>query len=153
VNGQRLSDETADIFRLAADPGRLLSCVTNDAGEKKWRDLFVVHAGEGDGPYAAMETFVDGYEFSFLPGADDVKSLLHHLLALNDSPPEPDAPLVTLNLTAYAALLAAADALQATRLRTRLARTEPAKPVLTPNRGTSPPLPIWRGLPAGWERA
>ena len=65
-SGQQLSDEGAETLRLAADPARMLSCIVNVAGEKRWRELLVLHAEEAEGPFVVLEIHDEKYDNSVL---------------------------------------------------------------------------------------
>ncbi|RPI28245.1 MAG: zinc ribbon domain-containing protein [Acidobacteria bacterium] len=131
--GQQLSDDAAKTLRLAADPAGMLSCTVNAAGDATWTEVLLLHGGAPDGPFVALQTQDGKYDLTLLPRTVEAISLVESVLGLPDFSRHPDTPSVTLNLVAYAAFLATADAQQTTWLRTRLARTPPAIPVLTPD--------------------
>jgi hypothetical protein len=130
-SGQRLMHSISEALHLAANPGRMLSCLVNTSGEPAWKEVKFFQAKEAEGPFVALDKHDDRYDFALLPGVNEAETYIGQLLGLTELSAQPDGPEVALSLAAYIALLAGADALQTTHLRVRLGRSRPAKPVLT----------------------
>jgi hypothetical protein len=130
--GGRLIPEFAEILAILIDPKRQVSCVANTAGEAQWEDHRFFSAIPSSGAFVHFEKRDGEYKFVRFPSAADAAAHVSSVLEPLDITARPERDEIVLDLRAYAALLAGADAVQATALRARLARAAPAKPVLTP---------------------
>jgi hypothetical protein len=106
--------------------------MVNTSGEPDWKEVNFFHAEAAEGLLVTLERREKGYDFVLLPDVKETVLHVSQMLSLPELPTQPDALAVTLDLFAFAALVAGADAVQATALRARLARVHSAKPILTP---------------------
>jgi hypothetical protein len=129
----RLTGLAADTLRVAADPAHVVIVTANRAGQEAWIAALLLRGGEGE--TFVMQAGVDGggVDFAVLPTLSQATVLVDELLDLTAyGPGSGGSASVDLSLSAFAALLAAADAAQETRLAAVLARdTEPEPPQLT----------------------
>ena len=129
-DGQRLTDEAEAMLRVAADPARMLSVVSNQAGRAEWMEAVLVHSA-GEGPFVSVGSRDGGFDLALLPTVTQAAVLLDDLLGLTALTSQPGERPFELKLCGYAAALAAADALQSARLQARLARTAQPVPQLS----------------------
>jgi hypothetical protein len=130
-DGKGLTAEAAAALRAAAAPRRLVSVLFNRAGTPVWHQALFTH-GTDDGPYVSQTAKAGVFDFAVLPSATQATVLVDEMLGLTAMAAKPGGAPYNLWLSGYAALLAAADALQTARLKARLARTPQPQPVFTP---------------------
>jgi hypothetical protein len=128
----RLIPEFSEILEVVIDPKRQVSCVLNIAGEPRWETHQFFDAIPSKGAFVGFEKCDGEYKLVPLRGAADAATHASSLFELPDNAATPGRNEIVLDLAGYAALLAGADAVQATALRARLARAPTVKPVLTP---------------------
>lgn len=129
-----LRAEAAAALAAAADPRRSLTIVTNRAGRPEWTEaVFVSGADDEDGasPHVAQSIHEGEIDLALLPTAAQALVTADDLLQLSALPARPGSKALTLDLPAYAALLAVADLLQQARLEARLARERQPLPLIT----------------------
>ncbi|MEV4239532.1 MULTISPECIES: SH3 domain-containing protein [unclassified Nocardia] len=112
----RLTGPAKEALRIAADPAHTTAITANHVGQDDWtaalvlrgdeHDTFVMQAGSGDG----------GFDFTVVPTLTQATMLIDQLLDLTSYGPGFASPPIDLDLIAFAALLAAADAAQEGRL-------------------------------------
>lgn len=131
-DGQRLTPDAEAALHIVVAPGHLLSIVLNRAGQADWREV-LFFAGTGAGPHVAVAKTNTQFDLALLPLEAQATVLIDDLFGFTALPAAPGHKLVALDLTGYAAILAAADLVQAARLQERTSRGEiqPA-PVITP---------------------
>jgi hypothetical protein len=128
----RLIPEFSEILEVVIDPKRRVSCVSNIAGEPQWKEHRFFNAKTSRGAFVGLEKRNGEYKFVRFPSAADAAAHVGSVFELPDIAAGSERDEIVLELPSYAALLAGADAVQATALRARLARAPVAKPVLTP---------------------
>lgn len=115
------------------NPSWMLTCDITRAGEYKPSRVAMLQASGQSGSYIALAEHPpspDGYESAALRDEHEAASYLVQALAIEPRHGGDDAVTFAIGVDGYAALLAAADVVQAARLRSQLARLQPSKPVL-----------------------
>lgn len=125
-----LTPEVDAALRVAADPKRILSVLTLFAGDASVRQMALVQSNEAS-PVVDQRRYEQGWELMLLPTTAQAVVMLDDLLSLTRLPSQPGGQPIDLDLAGYASLVAAADAMQSSRLQARAART--AVPTLALN--------------------
>lgn len=112
-----------------SSPERMLSVIVNNAGSPTWAEWLI--GSRSDGPYVARNGGPGAVDMSVVPTATQATILIDDLLGVTALVARSSGSAWSLDLPGYAALLAAADALQAARLAARLARSRVPEPELT----------------------
>jgi hypothetical protein len=107
----------------------MLVVESNDAGDPDWHGLEIAQSAVSGQPLVAVSKAGDSYELMVFPDRDAAAAHLVERLGLEPDGQQIGSP-VELGVPGFGALLAAADACQAARLRARLARLAHAKPLL-----------------------
>jgi hypothetical protein len=126
----QLKPEVAATLQVAAAPAQLLSVLVNRAGQPDWQEAIFLK-GRGNLPFVAQSADGELLDLALLPTTTDALLAIDELLGLTDLVAVPSGGLYQLDLGAYAALLATADALQVARLRARLSRQAQPEPVFS----------------------
>jgi hypothetical protein len=125
----RLSGEAFAALQVAANPMRMLAITANRSGSENWIQTEILRGASG-GPCVAHTKQGIRYDFVYLPSPAEAVVLLDELLNVTDLPSPPGAK-IWLSFSAFAALLAAADLLQASDLQSKLSRQAEPVPDLT----------------------
>jgi hypothetical protein len=131
-NGQILPEMAVGLGVLA-NPARTLFCILNTAGQADWRIVCFCQGPGPVGPIISVEKQASRYQLVLYPGITEALADISDMTGLRGPAGSGLTAPLALNMLAFAALLAVADVVQATRLRLRLARSRPAHPVLTPD--------------------
>ncbi|MGY4100162.1 SH3 domain-containing protein [Nocardia sp. R16R-3T] len=112
----RLTRPATGALRIAADPAHTTAITANHAGQDKWTAALVLRGDEDDTFVMQAGTGDDGFDFTVVPTLTQAAMLVDHLLDLTSYGPGFASLPIDLDLIAFAALLAAADAAQEARL-------------------------------------
>ena len=127
----KLTAEATAMLEVLADPLRLLSVTMNRAGSRLWTEASMV-SRESTGPYVLQaDDREGGFDFALLPSQAQALLTIDGMLSLTTLPTKISADTVALDLAAYAAALALSDVMQASLLRSKLARRAQPEPIIT----------------------
>lgn len=116
---------------VAAAPHRMLTAVTNRAGRPAWTEATFLQGATSGGPAVAQSLHANETDLALLPTPAQALVTLDELLAVTDLPARPGDAALSLDLAAFAAVLATADFLQEQRLEARLARQSRPLPAVS----------------------
>jgi SH3-like domain-containing protein len=128
----RMTDDAAATLRVAADPSHVVLVTANRAGQELWAAALLLR--DSDNGMFVMQAGTDqgGFDFAVLPTLAQATVLVDELLDLTAFGSGSGSITVELDLCAFAALLAAADATREARMAAVVARTtDTAPPELT----------------------
>lgn len=125
----KLSKDALTALQVAAKPARMLAVTANRSGGENWVQTEILR-GAGGGPCVAHSKQAGRYDFVYLPSPAEAVVLLDELLNVTDFPSPPGAKIL-MSFSAFTALLAAADLLQASDLQAKLSRQAQPVPDLT----------------------
>ena len=126
----KLTPEAEAAIRVAADPKTALSVIINRPGTTTAGTQSFMR-GEDDTLYAMLAQDGDGWDMALLTSTAQATVAVDDALKLSVLPSDTAKEPLTLDLPAYSALLAGADALEAARLTQRLYRQHSPLPSLT----------------------
>jgi hypothetical protein len=117
-------------LRVAADPRRVVSVLSLFAGDPHLRQATFLQAAEGT-PVVVQRREKQGWDLVLLSSIAQAVVMVDDLLSLSRLPSQPGSAVLELDLAGYAALLSAADVLQARRIAARSSRGKLPPPTLS----------------------
>jgi hypothetical protein len=127
-----LSAEAEWTVRVASDPHRVLTVLALFAGDPNLRHVSFLQ-GQSENPVVIQRRDERGWDLTLLPTIAQAIVMVDDLLSLTRLPSQLGGKAVELDLPAYVAILAAADAIQTARLAARVSRSRVPAPTLTAN--------------------
>lgn len=125
-----LTAEAEWALRVAADPHRVLTVLAFFAGDANLRHVSFIQ-GTSENPVVVQGRQKQGWDLILLPTVAQAIVMMDDLLSFTRLPSQVGSEAVELDLPGYAAILAAADAIQSARLTARASRSRVPSPTLT----------------------
>jgi len=123
-NGDTLEAETREALRATLSPVRLVVVAAQQAGANERSETRFALAAQGS--VTAQDASAGALDLALLPSVTLAIVMIDDLLGLSRTPAM-TGPALSLTLTAFATLCAAADATQAAALRSRVERASAAR--------------------------
>lgn len=133
LNGDHLTPEVDAALRFAAAPQRVLRILVDRPASTATHVAQLIRTPDRDEIVSWAQTD-DTFDFMIVGSVNQALLLVDGLLSITDLISGDGTATFDLDVSGFAALLAAADALQEHRLRERLDRVTATTPVLTPDR-------------------